>query len=302
MDWNNDGHLDILSGCYWTREEDGGFIQFLAGNGSLDFAEAKLVENVEGGPLLNTHLDKNASNGMASNQIETICTHPHAVDYDNDGDLDIVNGCFGMSFYYYENQGTPEKSQLTVSPIKLPIQSTSNHAAPHLADWDGDGDLDLLSGASQGGVILSENTGTRAEPIWSEFTQLVPPTYHTTQSPSQIQPSASTRVWVMDWNGDGDLDLIVGDSVTLSSPKSGMGNTEYQRRKKEHESQMAELAVVQQELMPKYQAAMESGEELAPDLQQKWNDVSRKIAELFKSTEEFEDNQETGHVWLYVRK
>lgn len=36
MDWNGDGHRDILSGCYWTEGADAGHIQWLAGSGSLD--------------------------------------------------------------------------------------------------------------------------------------------------------------------------------------------------------------------------------------------------------------------------
>ncbi|MEZ6120723.1 MAG: VCBS repeat-containing protein, partial [Pirellulaceae bacterium] len=139
MDWDQDGHLDILSGCYWTENADGGHIQILRGIDRLKFNSAEPLTNAEGQPLLNTTIEKGEdANGGADNQIETICTQQHAVDYDNDGDLDLVTGCFGNSFYLYTNNGSDKQPALG-QPEKLPIASPSYHSAPHLVDWDGDG-------------------------------------------------------------------------------------------------------------------------------------------------------------------
>ena len=43
-------------------------------------------------------------------------------------------------------------------------------------------------------------------------------------------PPASTRVWVDDVNGDGKLDLLVGDSVTLISPAEGLSEEEFKTK------------------------------------------------------------------------
>ena len=149
MDWDNDGKLDILSGCYWTDDEDGGFIQILRGKSGLDFEASENLLAANGKPLLNRPLSGETSGGMDKSQTATICTHQHAVDYDGDGDLDLVVGCFGSEFFLYLNEGSSEKKQLA-QPEPLPVKSSSYHAAPHLADWDGDGDLDLLSGTAEG--------------------------------------------------------------------------------------------------------------------------------------------------------
>ena len=158
MDWDQDGKLDILSGCYWTDDADGAHLQILNGKGDMDFAESQSLKNAAGDPIQNAP----ASSGGPDTDI--ICTQQHAVDYDDDGDLDLVVGCFGMKFFLFENKADKDgKNAIAEKAEVLSIQSTSHHAAPHLVDWDNDGDLDLLSGTSDGGVIYSDNTGTRSE-------------------------------------------------------------------------------------------------------------------------------------------
>ncbi len=39
-----------------------------------------------------------------------------------------------------------------------PLKIEGYHCDPFVIDWDGDGDLDLLSGSSEGGVQWAENT------------------------------------------------------------------------------------------------------------------------------------------------
>jgi len=305
VDWNNDGHLDILSGCYWTDKADGGFIQILAGNGTLDFAAADTLKNAAGNPLLNAKLVGDKENGMVPNQTETICTQQHAVDYDGDGDLDLVVGSFGPNFFYYENTGSNEDKQLSENPVKLPIESINYHSAPHLVDWDGDGDLDFLSGTGEGGAIISINTGTRQAPEWASFRQLISPSgrhEQTTAGGKEIAPSPSTRLWATDWNGDGLLDLLVGDSANIVNPKEGIEPADYEKRLKEFNAKMAEVQKTQQPLYDEYSKAAKAGEEPGEELQKKMQEASASMMELYNSKAEFQDARSTGFVWLFLRK
>lgn len=299
MDWDQDGKLDILSGCYWTDDEDGGHLQFLKGDGGLNFAESVSLLNVDGQPL------QNAEKAAGSADVNIICTEQHAVDYDDDGDLDLVVGCFGTKFFLYQNLAEEHdgKNMIAGEVTMLPIESPGNHASPHLVDWDNDGDLDLLSGSSSGGVILSENTGTRSEPQWASFKQLVKASnLHQQNDADSLGMGPSTRVWATDWNGDGWQDLVVGDSTSIVSPAEGVDAKEWKRRLAEDEQEMNELNEEMQEYLPEYQAAMEKGEQPSKKIQGFIQKISEKMQAVYQRQQEYQSSQSTGHVWLLIRQ
>lgn len=305
MDWDNDGHLDILSGCYWTSGEKAGHIQLLGGDGTLSFSEAVALTNAGGKPLENATIEEPENGSMAENQTKTICTHQHAVDYDGDGDLDLVVGCFGPEFFLYENQGSDLQRKLSETPLELPIKSTSHHAAPHLADWDNDGDLDLLSGTAEGGVIISTNTGTRETPVWSKFQQLIPVSAAHEQSTgdgAELRPSPSTRVWTYDWNADGLLDLLVGDCANIVNCKDGVSPEEYETRLKEYNQNMAAVQEKNQAVYEEYSKVAGAGEAPSEELSKKLSEASRDMMEIYDQRNEFQDSKSTGFVWLYLRQ
>lgn len=312
MDWDLDGKLDILSGCYWTEDANAGHIYFIKGTGDAQFATPAPLLNAEGKALENITLsDEEYSTPEGQNRVtEAICTHQFAVDFDGDGDLDVVNGCFGSSFYYFENTGTAEQPKLSSQPVKLPVNFKGYHAAPHLVDWDQDGDLDLLTGSAQGGVQISFNTGSRTEPVWSEFQQLIaePAEAHREQvlfDGVALEPGSGTRVWAHDWNGDGWLDLIVGDSTTVVRPATGLSQAEFQAKQAAHEEEVAKLMEAQREVYERYSEALEksqNGEEIDPKITEEVQNASKAFGELQKKQDEWCETRMTGHVWVYVRK
>lgn len=295
MDWDLDGKLDILSGCYWTDGTDGGHIQILKGADKLDFEKATSLLSSADKPLENVELKKDdGADGMDENQTKNICTQQHAVDYDGDGDLDMIVGCFASSFFYYENEGSDMENRLVEKPVEMDLTSPDYHAAPHLADFDGDGDLDFLSGGGSGGAYIAINEGTREDPKYGEFLELVPKpkNAYEPQRESSLVIGGGTRVWATDYNGDGLMDLLVGDNVSVSQPAEGVSEEEFQKKKAEHKKKSARL-------MGRYQELMESGRTMGEEAQEKFFETYSKLHE---SSAKFEDSESTGFVWLLLQK
>ncbi|MEZ5325144.1 MAG: exo-alpha-sialidase [Verrucomicrobiales bacterium] len=150
------------------------------------------------------------------------------VDWEGDGDQDLMVGIGDWSDYVWdhafdaqgrwhngplhgwvyliENEGgeyskTPVKIEAAGSPVDV-----YGWPSPNFADFDGDGDLDLLCGEFLDGFTYFKNTGTRSEPSYGAGFKLkaadgAPLVMHL----QMITPTA------IDWDRDGDADLIVGD-------------------------------------------------------------------------------------------
>jgi hypothetical protein len=90
-------------------------------------------------------------------------------------------------------ESTPDKS----------ISSTGTASTAVPADWDGDGDLDLIVGDIRGRVYLIPNEGTPKASAFGKEIQLV-------AEGKPVDVSSRAGPCVADWDGDGDLDLLVG--------------------------------------------------------------------------------------------
>lgn len=224
MDVNDDGHMDILSGSYSRHDQDmAGLFQVLWGQAEGGFAQAAVLTGTDGEPLIIEHAGR-------SEVIQAICTRPFAVDWTGDGRLDLVVGNFGGSFHLFRGEG-----QGRFSPKSEPIHAGRRalvvpglHGDPFCIDWDGDGDLDLLSGSGEGGVQWAENVGDRdGPPKLSAFKVLIPacerPPASADFSEDKLDgPKTDTRIWVDDVNGDGKLDILVGDKVKVDGQRTGL--------------------------------------------------------------------------------
>ena len=152
-------------------------------------------------------------------------------DYNGDGKLDLIVGIEDWSYYgwdnawdssgkwqngplhgwiyWFQNNGTTEKPEYA-APALLDAGGekldTFGCPSPNFADFDGDGDLDLICGEFLDKFTYFENTGTRTEPKYAKGRRLKDAAAkEVAMDLEMIVPIA------FDWDKDGDLDLIVGD-------------------------------------------------------------------------------------------
>ncbi|MCA9179387.1 MAG: exo-alpha-sialidase [Planctomycetales bacterium] len=152
------------------------------------------------------------------------------VDYDGDGDQDLVvgagdwtdygwdhaydaqgrwrNGPLHGFVYLLRNRGGAEPTYDEPQRIQAGGAEIDVYGwpSPNFADFDDDGDLDLLCGEFLDGFTYFENVGSRTQPSYAAGVKLDD---HLGQplvmDLQMITPTA------IDWDRDGDLDLIVGD-------------------------------------------------------------------------------------------
>lgn len=286
MDLNADGSIDILSGSYSRMGgKMAGTFQVLWGNADGTFKQAETLNGTDGEPLI---IPSKGDDDI----IESICTRPTAVDWDSDGDLDLVVGNFAGKFHLFDGEGKGKFSPKS-SPINAgdePLAIKGHHGDPFLIDWDKDGDLDILSGSSEGGVQIAENSaGPKKPPALKQFKPLIKLDGEVVSEcqPKEVKsPSGSTRVWAADMNGDGKLDLLVGDRINLISPAQGLSEDEFKKRYASWKDELAALTL--------------SGSDGTDERKQQ--EMNEKFSKLYQKRSEFMAEDSTGFVWLYLQK
>ena len=127
---------------------------------------------------------------------------------DADGDTDLLVGHYYDRIWYYENTAGPGASPVLAPYVTLLSNLFADHEpggdeliAPTVVDWDGDGDLDLVVGSDDSGVRVFWNNGDPTSPSFtnSSYQQLIGFSNNACYSPNRV-----------DWDNDGDWDLLVG--------------------------------------------------------------------------------------------
>jgi hypothetical protein len=263
-----------------------GLFQVLYGNPDGTFRKAEVLKGTDGEPLIIPVKDP---------ITERICTRPFAVDWDGDGHLDLVVGNFSGTFYWFKGEG---KGRFRPKPeiIKtgdVPLRIEGGHSDPFVVDWDGDGALDLLSGSSNGGVQWARNRAGKGKlPAFGPFEWLIKPRHpmkdgQLLSEADLTGPTSATRIWVADVNGDGKLDILVGDSVTLVSTAKGVSKEEFTKK-------FAAWKIAFDAASKELSAG--SGDE---------KNRAKAIEEynrVYQQRNEFMVEDHTGFVWLYLQK
>jgi len=152
------------------------------------------------------------------------------VDYEGDGDLDLIVGVGDWTDYGWDDAYN-EQGQWTRGPLRGFVYLVKNQGTadapdyaapekvlsgkrpvevfgwptPNFADFDGDGDLDLICGEFLDRLTWFENTGTRSAPTYASGRLLKYDGQLIRMDLQMIVPAA------IDWDNDGDVDLVVGD-------------------------------------------------------------------------------------------
>ncbi|MHC4136193.1 MAG: FG-GAP repeat domain-containing protein [Planctomycetota bacterium] len=330
VDFDADGHLDYLTATF-----DGSpHISYGSAEG---FGKPERLKDAQGQRILissiwNYETREHESIGRSmpdGKPRRERCVSALAFDWDGDGDYDLLLGSYENGHLYRQmNNGTnaaPRFSGKNIpvmagdEPFALPAKMT----APRLIDWDGDGDLDLIAGSfgsvwgptgTGGGVYLSRNDGTKGQPSFGALETLIAPKPKGGTEP--IRPDAGLYVDAVDYDGDGDLDLVVGGYsmwTPEARPLSGEEQATVARLRKEQQAvkkrqtdlmgkvnaeankAAAELDRSSEEFRKKWSAVYAKYRNQISGIQKESQHLAKQIGELVPAP------QRQSFVWLYER-
>lgn len=180
-------------------------------NGSINQGNSWLYANTgaENNPVFNT-LD---SAFLVKEMIDLGTTaRPALVDLNFDGDLDLVvggkgaylaPGTYKSALHLYTNIGTntsPVFELTNTDFVGAGFNNLGEDLSPTFGDMDGDFDPDLIVGAMTGELFYYENTGSVVSPSFTYRGGL-----------QSIDVGNHSTPTLGDLDGDGDLDLLVGN-------------------------------------------------------------------------------------------
>ena len=217
-DWDSDGKLDLIMGS------EAGNVWFLRNldAGGLPGKWAAPRPLTADGKDLRQFLYRH-ENLQGPEELLIGYSNPTVEDWDLDGDLDIVAGCHGETYYLFENTGKTTEPRLTFrGPLRhgvgegTPV-SCAWRTRPGVGDVTGDGLPDLI------GV-----DGKRMLTLWRRYRdkngklRLAPPEYPVDDTGEpfvncrESRGMGRSKLSAVDWDRDGKLDVISSPNLSTS--------------------------------------------------------------------------------------
>ena len=220
IDWDQDGDVDLIVG-----DEDGR-VAFIEHTGKID----------SGMPLFKNPVYFQQKSGWV--KFGALVT-PYAVDWDDDGDEDIIAGNTAGYLGFIENLdggnppkwNQPELLKADGEVIRImagdsgsiqgPAEKKWGYTTLSMADWDGDGLKDVIVNSIWGKVIWFKNEGSKgfpklkaAGPVqvdWKSDTIPKPTWNWWNPGENELATQWRTTPNAIDWNKDGLTDLVILD-------------------------------------------------------------------------------------------
>jgi hypothetical protein len=317
VDFNADGHVDLVMGTF-----EG--VAFLVPGSKTGFQEPQRILDTAGNPILlsafwNYKTEKwdNADRSPEGEKLpQDHCISVVAVDWDKDGDFDLLLGAKEGGLYLRRNEGTAGQPKFVTTNERVlasgkPLQVPGGLTAPRLVDWNGDGLFDLVCGSFGGGVYLYQNAGKPGQPVFGAPQTLVSAAEENHRGATATEPSRPTEgcyVDVVDYDGDGKLDLLVG-GYSRWSPAPKELTADETREAAELQKQIQSLSATMQKF---YQEAQEQAKNDKAELQKRYQALI-KTEEFQKTSRELQaatkrlgelrpQPQREAFVWLYRQK
>lgn len=282
VDFDGDGLNDIVS-C----SGNGGIVVFRRRK-DRSFAEGETLKRADGLEMV----------GMPGTGV-------YAADWDGDGDLDLVLTMPRTGICLLRDTGSRRQPAYgdpeAFKTDDEPINARFGNAAPVAADWDGDGLVDLVVGAGDGSVMLYRHIGAADAVTVKEGEALVPQFFYDEEDQTP-KPGRGAHPCVCDFDGDGRLDLLVGDVWTsIVTPEVKLTDEELARD--------AALEKKLSALSKKFSAERQALDDDSGPAKEKRFEGLRVISNQMRAMRR-ELNRPPpqpiitphGHVWIYLRR
>ncbi|KLU03405.1 Cell surface protein [Rhodopirellula islandica] len=234
IDWDRDGDADLIVG-----DEDGR-VAFIENTGELR----------DGQPVFeNPVYFRQKADTLKFGALAT----PYVSDWDQDGDDDIICGNTAGNIGWFENLGEGEGGlPKWAEPVLLNVRGEDGAEEPFrilagengsiqgpceakwgyttlsLADWDGDGDDDIIYNSilSEVGVLLNESGILVEQDLESAPVESPPAWYPWKPATKRSLTQWRTTPVALDFDGDEELDLVLMDQEGYLTLRRSAGEAE----------------------------------------------------------------------------